>query len=174
MIDERQNTSDDKPRERESHDEPIVVDNRPLRIDLGQHATHAGNKWRRDFMLFYRLAVLAVDSTTMEHDATVFRLDPFQPVILHVTDTAGHGPDDDITLEIDKGGQLAMGARRNALKKDQHHPKYPDRLIVDLGGSAYEIHAITITKHGEKPSTVQRFPLSAGRKLYLFVISSPE
>lgn len=40
------------------HDEPIVVDNGPFRIDLGRHATaQPDGTWRREFTSFAQLTI---------------------------------------------------------------------------------------------------------------------
>ena len=85
------------------HEEPIIVDNGPIKVDFGSSMTPgaAANTWERNFLRFVSLTVYPVDGNGNEnpdHPVTGWLLCETCPLYLTYREVGGKG--DEVTVEL--------------------------------------------------------------------------
>lgn len=133
-----------------SHDEPIVVDNKPIRIDMGRKGTSHSPKedpatgvWRRDFTKPFYLVIVGLKGNEVR--PALHKLEPSAPLLIQLSDD----PTDVVTftpysnhIEVNPRGK-AGSTRRFEL--ENHANRF---RLVKKGGAMASVQLIKGTEAG--------------------------
>ena len=131
------------------HDEPIVVDNKPIRFDMGRKGTGhtptedpATGVWRRDFTKPFYLVIVGLKGNDVK--PAIHKLKPNAPLIIQLSDD----PNDVVTLT--PGSQtIALSPGRSEGPRRFVEENHADRFrLVKRGGGMASVQLIRGTEAG--------------------------
>jgi hypothetical protein len=152
-----------------SHDEPIVVDNRPVRVDLSRkkRPTSIGREWTRQFTHFHQLVAMVVENDEAVPLAEVYKLHNEAPLVLHLDD----GTNTDTLTFVPKGREeLGMSTKVFEFEEGSG----ADKRLTIKNGKKPRVVRITGRTIDNDPIDI---PLDGDRKpkhILVVVTSAPE